>query len=540
MPRGQRKLAQTQGKSAGDIKTKALRLERAILRDEERVLQAERGPALKALKAKASRFNLEYLNTLIDPEQCHGVRYPDSLPKATAMVKALIQGDAYVFETDTYEVEGFYLNVLSPVMHNPLLQFQLDSVQSTTSLYGGVSAPDDHVGLFPLVEDAPTPATSADQMWIAPQQTMNLRTEFHWNDQDFSYPPFRGVDSNQQVFYGVPFKMRNSATAPASNGQVRVRITFPGPLPAVSQGNVTAVSSLGTFTLTPTVPTAGDTSQVFVGSAADLAALGKPVDYGSDPVGGRYFSLPGMGFRYTNTTAGSQFISAYTITIDTSASLVETVSQPRLVGIPLPDETVFGKTIDNYRVVSTSNWLQYQGSTLNNGGQAASVLYRGGQSAMETGLYTYQQVAECPDSYSGALRDGTYTIWVPNSDRDMLMRGLNSRERWEYPFIVNVGQVSTPDQRHVLRYRIPINYEIVSRSQIYDYRKPIPDPQAIALAARMLRVWPTSIANEWHLGWIKDILKKAANAGKKTVNWAVDNKDWLIPAGMALGGLIGV
>jgi len=477
-----------------------------------------------------------YVCTLIDPENCHGVRFPDDLPKATAAVRALINHNAYYFPDSTIEPAGTYLNVLSPVVVHPMLEYRSDPVTTLFSavtqeeqvLFGGCTRPDDCNGLFPLLEDTSTPSTSSDQMWIPQLATLNMRCQWRWEDQDFAFPPFRGVNTDG-VFYGCPMGLNVVAGTP---GLITVYVRTIQPLTAaVNPFTVYATSVNGSVAFTSGAAAIGDTTLSYTLSATLLAGLANA---------GGYFGLPGLGFRIANTTSRSYLVGGYSVGVITDQIGVGSVTrvQPRFVGVSVPDEITYCQKVDQYRVVSMSNWLEYDGSDLQNGGQAASILYRGGQSAGEVGLYNYQSIAEAPESYAGPLKTGTYTIWAPNSEADMLMRPLNSMGHWQYPFICNAGVVATPSQINAIRLRVAINFEFVSTAQFFDMEKPEPHPEWIRQASLLLREHPCTMANGRHLAWIKGIAKDALDLAQGIGRWGKQNSDWLIPAGSALASLL--
>jgi hypothetical protein len=473
----------------------------------------------------------KYLMTLVDPENVVGVRYPDDLPKATAVFRGLINHNAYIFPTgNDCEPDGTYYNILSPTLINPLLEYRMSSFTALElgptlggDVFGGVITADDHSGLFPIVEDTAAIATSCDEMWIPPATTLNLKSQFSWRDQDFATPMIRGVRTDQTVFYGVPLFDFNAS----GSMDVIINIVQGNPA-AVNPFTVTAVTLTGSaaFTLQG-APAAGQTRFSYTLGAATYQALFNAAGY---------IGLPGMGIRITNTTNRPFLLASYCWSA--SVGTLTTVDVPRFEGISLPDEETYAQTVDQYRVVSASNWLEYEGSDLMNGGQAASILYRAGQSAMENGLYAYGPVSEAPESYAGALKHGTYTFWTPNSDNDMLMRSLSPHNRWEYPFIVNAGIVSQPEQLNPVRLRIALNYEVVSTSQFYAFAKPLPCPEWIEEATMVLRRYPCTMANGKHWDWIKAVAKDALNFGKDAIKWGQENKNWLIPAATSLAALI--
>jgi len=492
---------------------------------------------IKKIKTKAGKRGVvlnPYVMTLIDPENVHGVRYPDVLPKGTAVFKSLINRNAFYFPDSVIEPAGTVLNILSPTLINPLLSYQIETVTTPGSLTpdpldnavlsGAVTTVDDSVGLFPLTEDIATVSTGGDQMFIPTATQYNLRTLWHWKDQDFAFPSFRGLDINGAVFYGVPFGI-------GSTGQVTVRVNVLQGFPSTANPfNMTAVTTTGSVAFTPIAVTAGTLSATFTLSGATLLTIMNA---------GGYAPLPGVGFRIQNDSGREYLITSYVVSIATDSSLVSVSrAQPRFVGVSLPDERTYAQTIDQYRVVSMSAWYEYDGSDLSNGGQIASILYRGGQSAGENGLYNYQTVAEAPESYAGPLKHGTYTIWTPNSENDMLMRNLSPHGRWQYPFICNAAVVATPSQLNSIRIRIAINYEVVSTSQFYDFEKPFPNEKWISEAAVLLREHPCAMANGRHWDWIKGVAADAADMASGAGKWAYNNKDWILPAAGALASLI--
>lgn len=500
--------------------------------------QARAGKLVSRIE-KTNRIRVQdnpYLRTLVDPENCHGVRYPDSLPKGTAVFRGLINRNAFYFPDSTIEPVGTMFHMLSPTLINPLLEYRSESVtvpafslgEDFRALTGGVANPDDAVGLFPIVEDAAAVATSDDEMWIEPGQIMNMKTKWHWFDQDFTYPPFRGTRADATVFYGTPVGVSVGASV------ITIRVNIVRPLPSTTNPfTLTLVTTAGLCT-GPTVTgnTIGSQTLLYTFSSGSAG-------WASLFNGGGYAGLPGIGVRIQNSYTNGYLLSSYDIAFCPIQAAVPTVMvQPRFVGISLPDEATYSETVDQYRVVSMSEWLEYDGSDLNNGGQVASILYRGGQSSAENGLYNYGSVSVAPESYAGPLKLGTYTIWAPNSDNDMLMRNLSPHNRWEFPYITNAAVVATVAQVNAIRLRIAINYEIVSTAQFYDFEKPMPLPELIQEASLVLREHPCTMANGKHWDWIKGVFKEATNLGRDVAKWGLDNSSWLVPAATAAASLI--
>jgi len=332
------------------------------------------------------------------------------------------------------------------------------------------------------------------------------------------------------VAYGIPF---TNDMANAASG-VGVTVNLGGLATMGDTLTVTAYNSLGASVVGTSAPLAGgaQTAQVNLNVGTIMTTLLN----GSVSAG-----LPGIAFRLTyNKLAGAGIMPLESIFITQALSAPRTAGwrTNRFVAVDFPDQPVYAETIDKYRVVSSSSWIEYQGSDLNNGGQHAALYYAGGRSPFSNGLWNYSSVAQTPGSYQGGLRYGSYSIWKPSDPRDMLFRELNPEERWRLPYIVHAGLVGTPDQVNSLRLRVPTNIEFMSTSQLYNYKRCLPNVAKIEHANILLRDFPTSMENPSHWQAIKDALSKAVGVAKGFGKWVVDNKSWLVPAGAAVGSLL--
>jgi hypothetical protein len=469
--------------------------------------------------ARIRKSGKEYIKSLIDPATYVGVRYPDTFARRTATFHGKIIADTYYFQAANVvgEPEGLYLSYLSASLISPLRQYQL----ATAGAIGrwcqyACTGQTDHYGLSPLVEDSPTPASSQDTMLIRGGDTYNLKAQYSYDDQDFSSPPMRSLRADSTVLYGVPVTV-----GPALPAAIRVVIhTLQASTGAVSPYSFQVITATNSTAFTPMVSAAGAHTHTLNITGASLAAAGVINANGSAP-------LPGLGFRITYGAVGidPDVITGFNVNMLSANNAIIA----RFVDYSLPDEEECCEKIDQYRVVSMCNWMEYEGSDLNNGGQAAAIMYRGGQSPSENGLWSYRTVAATPTSYQGHLKDGTYAFWLPSNYSDMDMKTIDSNRRWEMPYIVNVGLVSTTTQVRALRYRIDINYEFISASQLFTYLPVEPDLESLELAAVVLRNIPTAMANGEHLKIISDAVRKVGNAVKGIAGWASDNKEWLAP-----------
>jgi hypothetical protein len=246
---------------------------------------------------------------------------------------------------------------------------------------------------------------------------------------------------------------------------------------------------------------------------------------------------PGIGYRlrYTNSTASvDPLICLSILSIKIRMYPAASGKAAKFITHSLPDEDTYASSIDQYRVVSMSAWLEYEGSDLTNGGQLAAISYKGGRDPMLNGLWDYNKIAETPGSYQGALKLGNYSVWRPSNERDMMFRNLNTDDRWNLPYIVVAGKVSSADVPATLRLRVVINYEFISTAQFYSYSHSPVAPELIAHAATMLRDFPTSMENPLHFKEIKQFLQKTIGLAQNVGSWVMKNSHWIAPAATAL------
>lgn len=509
------------------IKTK--RVEQArdemvnALRSEVRVARASEAISQSKLPGKKKTLPVNpYLCTLLDPEGCPGEKYPDQYARKTATFQGLLNYNVpYNLQTASgvtlNEQNGDFLQIFSPVMQHPVLSYQLDNARGGLRMV--VQQQTDQYGLFPTTLDTPSVSDYADVM-VAGPAFQNIIGQWFWDDQNFSMPGFTGFLTDGSSFSGFPFQQPASITSGIGvqfevGAQIGTGDTFVVQLVGVNgpYGTPPTVVASNTITIT--------TNNV-AGTFLNTAFTGQ---FG----GGR----PGLGFRiqYNNnnsTTSNFTTVPLQSITVNCIMAAANTTVTPqfRFDPVDLPDQTTYSNSVDQYRVVSASVWCEYEGSDLNNGGQMAGIMYEGGNSPMENGLFTYSKVSETPGGYQQALRFGLYSFWLPANDNDMLFRRLNSSSRWSHPYIVWTGVVATPTQVNALRARIPINYEIVSTSQFYDYKSSPTSPKLIEDAVKRLRGVPTSMENPSHWDTIKSIVSGVGNA----VNGAISAAKFVAPA----------
>jgi len=195
----------------------------------------------------------------------------------------------------------------------------------------------------------------------------------------------------------------------------------------------------------------------------------------------------------------------------------------------------FLQKITNYRPVSSSAWTSYEGSTLNDGGQIACIMYRGGNHPNQAGLYNFQMISTTPESYENKVKTGTYQYWLPASTLDTQMRSPINTMEWDHPYMAVAGNMGTPTQVNAIRLRGVMNMEFVSSSQLWDYLNTQYDPRLIEAAIRVLHGAPTSMENETHLKEIYNWIKRSVS---DVADWGVRNSGWLIPVARGVASLL--
>lgn len=472
-----------------------------------------------------------YLKTLIDPERYSGVRYPDPFPRLTGTTQGLLNYDVYTFPTPTApaanpptEIPGTFLHTICPVMVDPVFEYA-DGANNTMT--GTLNSPSESYGLFPLAEDGQAFETDSNQLFIRNGETLNMKVPMAMVGDQYTQPLNRGFDPDGNVFYGRPWRTGGAAGGTVVSCSVYVANSTNVAL------SLQAVTEKGPITVGLTKSTADPSgSASFAGSflRSDLAPA-LTVGTNTDVSG-----LPGIGFRLISTSgnvASPASILSISLTMFGSG-----LSEPVFRAVKFPDEDTYVKTIDQYRVVSASAWLEYQGAELTNGGQVAGIMYRGGKSSNEVGFWNYDFVAETPGGFQGPVKTGTYSFWMPANERDMLFRSLDNTDRWSYPYMVNVGLLASPDIQNVLRLRVPMNFEFVSTAQFYQYKHADIHPEFIAHAAQIVSTMQTTMENPNHWQTIKDYLRAAANTAVNVGNWVWNNKAAIGTAAAAIGALL--
>jgi len=479
----------------------------------------------------AKRLN-RYLQTILDPETFSGVRYPDGYSRETAMLHLILNKSIpYIPGTvasgtgyDAIDEAGSYYAVYRPSLVHPLWFYEIyDEVQAPIWM---LQQNNERFGLKSIVEGGLTASEQDGQMFLPKGMVMNLKMPMVLGDNDPVMDPFEVSLSDKTILFGSTF-------AVGSTGQsARIMITTNGPVTNTTDHLILSITN-GTNTVTVDMAaTSGDqtawaaTSGSLNSVLTDLTAT----DAGLGFCCGRKRPV-GFRIQYTSATTSNKGLQIDSVYIKFTSSATKQIA---LHPTDWPELLEMLSVITRYRPVSASAWSQYQGSTLNDGGQHACIMYRGGEHPNTARLYDYDKISQTPDSYSDKMKIGSYQFWVPASTSDTTMRMPVNIEEWTHPYMAIAGNVGTTTQLNPLKLRVIMNLEVVSTSQFLQYNAEYPNLAAINQVARMLHGCPTSMSNDSHWSTIWNWLKNAAGDTKKFVE---DNAHWMAPlakAGVAL------
>lgn len=477
-----------------------------------RVAQEKFIPRFKTKRANA------YLQTLVYPEKYSGVRYPDSYNRKTGMVKLLIQQNLFYFPVGSIvEAPGTFYYVWRPTLIHPLWvygPFNANNGQPQWVL----NYQTDRFGLFGLTQGTLDPSEQDNQMILNNSTDYNVCAPQTYPGLDEINDPYVVTDTAGNNYFGYTY------AAGTGTNTITATITTSGP--STIGDTITITITNGTVGSNKTIViTSTATNQTFwTGNNATIAAL-LVNDGVTNQLGlcaGR--SAP-IGFRITYHSVTNNQIGLLSLSLISGASAGPAM-QLGMSPVDFPDLATFLAKWTVYRPVSSSCWLAYEGSDLNDGGQVAGVMYRGGEHPNKSNLYNYALLSEEPDGHEDKMKKGMYQFYLPQSTKDTEMRKVINSEEWTHPFMCGAGIVSTPSQVNALRIRAVANFEFVSASQIWEYYPTRPNQGMIDEAVRILHGAKCSMANDNHLQEIANWIKQAA---KDVGTFVVDNASWIMP-----------
>lgn len=463
------------------------------------------------------RMRNRLLETYLDPERYPGVRYPDNYSRATATSQMIDTFNPFVFPTGSVvEAPGTYYAIARASLVHPLWSY---GASPSPFPFLALSEQSSRFGVRPLDAGKLCPSIQDDQAVLQENIVYNLALPKITSGSDWIEDPYLNEDVNGSNFYGH--------TMAFGTGTANLKSTFNISAPVAINDKLVVTYTNGILFITQDIVASAVGQTVFAGGNVDVTSLcvsdlTNQLGHCSGrakPIGVRIKWVPVV---ITNIPS-AVLVSAY-VSVQGSAP---PINQIGLFPIDFKDQGVFVAGLTSYRPISASLWTSYVGSALENGGEHACLMYRGGGHPNQIKLHNYKLISETRESYSDKARLGSYQFWLPASTRDTEMRlPVNSGE-WEHPIMVLAGYLSNLTQVNPLRLRLVINFEFTSASTVWSYESVRPNPAMIQAASTILGGIPTSMSNDSHLENIYNWLKGAA---KSTFNWIGDNKGWLIPA----------
>lgn len=489
-----------------------------------RITPSDMGKMEKFVKIPRTARPNQYLQTLVYPEKYSGVRYPDTFSRSTAMVKLIIQQNLFYFPVGTVaEPVGSFYFIFRPTLVHPLWVYGPFAVAALPQWV--LNFQSDRFGLYGLTLGTLDPSEQDNQMLMNNGVTYNVRAPLTFSTVDSVQDPYQVVDSAGQAYYGYTFAVGTGTstvtTSVTVNGQSAIGDTL---LITFTNGSTTVSQTITSVAVNQTVWT-GTSGSILGLLVNDGATNGFGLCCGRQAP---------VGFRFKFTLASSNLLSVVSIQMAANASAGPAV-QLGLAPYDWPDLTAFLTKWTVYRPVSASIWCAYEGSTLNDGGQIAGVMYGGGEHPNVAGLYNYSQLAQEPEGYENKLDTGMYQFYKPASTKDTEMRKPINSEEWTHPYMVGAGLVDTPTQVNALRLRLVMNAEFVSPSQLWEYYPTTPNPRSIEDATRILHGARTSMSNDGHLSAIYNWIK---NAASEIGGFVANNAHWMVPVASAAAALL--
>jgi len=201
-------------------------------------------------------------------------------------------------------------------------------------------------------------------------------------------------------------------------------------------------------------------------------------------------------------------------------------------GIMIPAAPAPGGLAVRARCVGCSAWVDYQGSTLLDGGSIAAAvlpadiwaLNLANNVGMAAGNLVYwENLAEVRGAYQGKIKKGCYTWWKPNSSMDTnfypvdQVMGPNAW-RFQSPEVFVISGIIPPSsgttgQPSNVRLRLVLNYEYENYSRVVTQMPSPFMPGVLEVTEMVLAGRPQAMANDEHESFIGRILKTAIAAG---------------------------
>ena len=213
---------------------------------------------------------------------------------------------------------------------------------------------------------------------------------------------------------------------------------------------------------------------------------------------------------------------------------------------------------ESIRPVAHCVWFQPSMATIADGGNVSACLlppgsmlgqvvpYNFNNATTGTANWTQQgpitqweNLARVPGAYTGPLKKGCYTYWVPSRVSDINMVSIGDNAVADYPAIVVAGQwqgntnSETPFDGIIGTLRVTTLYEYTTCDQSRSTSKTACVPGAFDFVKCVLKDQPTSMENNKHRSWIDKVLAVAAGVVAGGAAFLVSGPPGAIAAGTA-------
>jgi hypothetical protein len=147
------------------------------------------------------------------------------------------------------------------------------------------------------------------------------------------------------------------------------------------------------------------------------------------------------------------------------------------------------------------SWIQYNGSTLENGGTIAGRQILKNQDLIVPLGEFYDRISRMPKSYTGALKDGCYQFYVPSDAGDQIPRSVH--ERGVTSKLVMAGTLDNRDS--TLKLTVGSTVYATNTSNIFDGKNMINSRLAYDIALSYMAPMKNTMCNSHHTSAINKV-----------------------------------
>jgi len=191
-------------------------------------------------------------------------------------------------------------------------------------------------------------------------------------------------------------------------------------------------------------------------------------------------------------------------------------------------------------------------SDLNNGGNITCASLPGGTLASnyvnaapsEGGSYqNWEKLASVPGAWDGNFSTGGYAYYVPREIiKDTTFYTPDECNAQDYPVLIvsgisNSNTETTGTSEAAVRIILTTTFEFTTNRTLWDLGSPNGSADLLSFALKSLSLQETSMANDYHLTWLKEFGAKLMKAATTAYSFARENESAiksLVSAGLLL------